>query len=217
VTETMKPSATPEQPAAGQRKPDAFARAYGWFAAQPRIGKWVVVAAAAYAGFLVFQFVVWPTTDRLNRSADRAALLLSEAANRANELPADVTERAIAFGPNSVPGREIAEKERFSNAIAAIMKKHGLSDSYGFDARPQALPGGVLPKVASEFGGTMRRTVAEVKFTSSPDTVTAILNDIDRSPFVDAITDVRLSYKDRRVTAVLSIERWGVATTGGGS
>ncbi len=216
MNDTKETSAT-QQPAAAGPRPDLFARAYAAFEPLPRAGKWIAVAVAIYAAFLVFQLVVLPLTDEFNGRADRAAELLSSAAKRAAELPDDIVDRAVAFGPNSVPGREGTEKERFSNAVAAIMKKHGVADSYGFDARPQALGGDVLPRVAGLVGGKMSRTVAELKFSSSPDTVGKIIADIDSSPFVDAITDVRLTYKDRRVTAILSIERWGVTPGGGGA
>ena len=205
MKETTQPSSAQPTAATGP-KPDVFARAYAAFTALPRVGKWVAVAAAFYIVFLLFQFVVWPVADDLNEEADRA-----------EELPSDIADRAVVFGPNSVPGREISEKERFSNAVAAIMKKHGVADAYGFDARPQALSGDVLPRVSAQYGGKMGRTVAELKFSASAETVSKILAELDSSPFVDAISDVRLVYKDRRVSAVLSIERWGVAAAGGGA
>lgn len=216
MNETSQPASAPATAATGP-KPDAFARAYTAFAALPRVGKWIAVTAAVYVVVLLFQFVVWPVSDDLNDEADRAAELLKAAGKRADELPADIADRAVVFGPNAVPGREINEKERFSNAIAAIMKKHGVADAYGFDARPLALSGEVLPRVSAQFGGSMARTSAELKFSASPETVSKIIAEIDASPFVDAITDVRLTYKDRRVNAVLSIERWGVSVKGGGA
>lgn len=207
----------PQQPARAKPSGGVFERACESFSALPRVGKWLTLAVAGYAVFLLFDFVVWPTSDRLEMRAERAASVLKAAADRAKELPGDTADRATVFGPNAVPGRDVAEKERFSKAIAAIMKTHGVADSYGFDVRPQGLPSGVLPKVAAQLGGSMRRTVAEVKFTANPDVVSAIIADIDRSPYVDAITDVRLAYKDRRVTATLSVERWGVESSRGGS
>jgi hypothetical protein len=213
VNETASP--TSQQTATA--KPGAFERAYALFAALPRVGKWIVAALALLLFSQVFQYVVRPITDDLDKRADRAAKLLAGASGRAEKLPDDVARRAVVFGPNAVPGRDVSEKERFSNAIAAIMKKHGVSDAYGFDARPLALSGDVLPRVAARFGGSMARTAAELKFSGSPETVSKVIADIDSSPFVDAITDVRLTYKDRRVSAVLSIERWGVSVKGGAS
>ncbi len=208
---------SPQQTTAAAPKAGLLTRVYAAFDSLPRIGKWIAAALALLAVSQVFRFFVIPTTQELNKRADRAALLLEAASARAEELPADIESRAVVFGPNSVPGRDIAEKERFSNAVAAIMKKHGVADAYGFDARPLALSGEVLPRVAAQFGGSMGRTAAELKFSGSPETVSKVIADIDASPFIDAITDVRLTYKDRRVSAVLSIERWGVSVKGGGS
>lgn len=208
---------TPQQAQAAAPKPGVLVRVYAAFDALPRIGKWIAAALALLVVSQVFRLVIQPVTSDLNTRADRAAQLLKAASTRAEELPEDVAGRAVVFGPNAVPGRDITEKERFSNAIAAIMKKHGVADAYGFDARPLALSGDILPRVAAQFGGSMGRTAAELKFSGSPETVSKVIADIDASPFVDAITDVRLTYKDRRVSAVLSIERWGVAVKGGAS
>jgi hypothetical protein len=193
-----------------------LASVYAAFDALPRVGKWIVAVLALLVVSQVFRFFVIPVTEDLNKRADRAALLLKAASTRAEELPADITSRAVVFGPNAVPGRDITETERFTSAVAAIMKKHGVAGAYGFDARPLTLSGEVLPRVAAQFGGRMGRTAAELKFSGSPETVSKVIADLDASPFIDAITDVRLTYKDRRVSAVLSIERWGVNVKGGG-
>jgi hypothetical protein len=189
------------------------------FEALPRVGKWIALAAIGAGVLLFFREVIGPRVEQLNTRADRTASLLEASARRANDLPSTIADRVVVYGPNSVPGREAAVKEKFANSVADILGKRGISQ-YGFDVRSsQSLAGNILPMVAAELSGTMRRTIAELKFEASGETVNGVISDLERSPEVDAITDLRLSYssKTRRVSAAVTIERWGVSPQGGGS
>jgi len=221
VNESTTPASSTESalPAAARLpRPSRSQQAVDWFATLPRVGKWIVLAGAlAFAIFLVRNLMGVRAND-MNERADRNEALLEAAVKRADSLPTSVAERAVAFGPNSVPGRESASKEKFANAVASIMGKRGVS-TYGFDVRSNSLSGDVLPKVASELNGVMARTIAEVKFEATAETVNHIISDLDRSPEIDAISDVRLTYssKTRRVSAAVTLERWGVVPRGGTS
>lgn len=216
----VEPTADAGAPPRGPKlRRDRVQQAVEWFDALPRVGKWIVLAAIGAGVLLLFRNVVWPRADALNTRADRTEALIEASVRRAEALPSSVVDRALAYGPNSVPGREAAAKDKFANAVAAIMSKRGVG-TYGFDVRSsQGLSGDVLPTVAAELNGTMARTIAELKFEASGETVNGIISDLERSPDVDAITDLRLTYsnKTKRVAAALSIERWGVSQRGGGS
>ena len=103
---------SPQQTAAAAPKPGVLARVYAAFDALPRVGKWITAALALLVVSQVFRFFVIPVTQDLNKRADRAALLLESASMRAEELSADIESRAVVFGPNALPGRDITEKER---------------------------------------------------------------------------------------------------------
>jgi hypothetical protein len=211
-TESALPAAVPSP------RPSRSQQAVDRFAALPRAGKWLVLAGALALAVYLVNNLAGVRADEMNERADRNEALLEAAVNRADALPTSVAERAIAFGPNSVPGRESASKEKFASAVASIMGKRGVS-TYGFDVRSNSLSGDVLPKVASELNGVMARTIAEVKFEATAETANQIISDLDRSPEIDAISDVRLTYssKTRRVSAAITLERWGVVPRGGAS
>jgi len=58
----------------------------------------------------------------------------------------------------------------------------------------------------------MGRTVAEVRFDASADTVSTVLTELDSSVDVDCITDLRLTYApaNKRVAVQMTLEKWGV-------
>jgi hypothetical protein len=175
------------------------------FHALPRAGRWAAVAGVLFGGFALLNNVLWPIADRLDSRADRLALVLSRAADRAEGLPDEVSEAVLAHGPNAVPRSETDGKEKLAAAIAEIFKKKGINP--GQDVRPaQSLPQAVLPEV-----------VAEIRFEGTPETVTAVLAEFEASSAIDAIGDIRLTYNPstKRVNVQVSLEKWGVLFSSG--
>lgn len=198
---------------------DLFARILDRYNALPRAARWGVIAVTGFGGFLLLDSVLWPIADDLNRSADRMQSVLNRAADRAEGLPDDVVNAAVSHGPNSVPKLEKAGKDQLANAVAEIFKKRGINQ--GQDVRAQPLPQSVLPDIASALGGTMGKSVVEVRFEGTPDTVMAVLSEFDASPSIDAIGDLRMNYNPstKRVGVQMTLEKWGViqSTARGGA
>lgn len=196
---------------------DPFERALRWFGGLPRAGRWGVTAGLLMGGFLLLDSVVWPLADTYNARADRYQSLLNKAAERANELPGEVVDAALAHGAMSVPASEEAGKEKLTAAIAEVFKKRSIN--LGQDVRPaQVLPQTVLPKLVAEKapGGRMGKSVAEIRFEGTPEQVMGILVDLESSESVDAIGDLRMNYNatTKRVNVQMSLEKWGVIPAG---
>jgi len=196
---------------------DPFERALRWFGGLPRAGRWGVAAGLLMGGFLLLDSVIWPLADTYNARADRYQLLLNKAAERANELPGEVVDAALAHGAMSVPASEEAGKEKLTSAIAEVFKKRSIN--LGQDVRPaQVLPQTVLPKLVAEKapGGRMGKSVAEIRFEGTPEQVMGILVDLESSESVDAIGDLRMNYNatTKRVNVQMSLEKWGVIPAG---
>ena len=193
------------------RSRDPFERALHAYHGLPRAGRWAAIAGLALGGFFVLDSVLWPIADDMNRRADRMELVLKRAAGRASGLPNDVEQSVLSHGPNSVPKTETSGKEKLASAIADIFKKKNINP--GQDVRPaQPLPGQIMPDVASALGGTMGKTVAEVRFEASPDAALSVISDLDASPAIDAIGDLRINYNPgtKRVGVQMTLEKWGV-------
>jgi len=197
-----------------------FDRAFNQYLALPRAGRWLVLAVIGFGGFTVLDSWAWPLADKLSSRADRLEKVLQRASARADGLPRDVREAAIAYGPNAVLGDEATGKERLTALIAEVFKKRGVSQ--GQDVRPgQPLPATVAQNLGSISDAKLGKTVAELQFKATPDAVLAIIAELESSPEVDAIGDIRLDYdpKDKRVGVQMSVEKWGFLTgvAGGGA
>jgi hypothetical protein len=197
-----------------------FDRAFSQYLALPRAGRWLALAVIGFGGFTVLDSWAWPLADKLSSRADRLEKVLQRASARAEGLPRDVREAAVAFGPNAVLGDEASGKERLTSLIAEVFKKRNVSQ--GQDVRPgQPLPATVAQSLGSISDAKLGKTVAELQFKATPDAVLAIIAELESSPEVDAIGDIRLDYdpKDKRVGVQMSVEKWGFLTgvSGGGA
>jgi len=195
-------------------------RAFNGYLGLPRAGRWLVLAVIGFGGFTVLDSWAWPLADKLSSRADRLETVLQRASQRADGLPRDVREAAVAFGPNAVLGDEASGKERLTALIAEIFKKRNISQ--GQDVRPgQPLPSSIAQTLGSISDAKLGKTVAELQFKATPDAVLAIVAELEASPEVDAIGDIRLDYdpKDKRVGVQLTVEKWGFQTgaKGGGA
>ena len=197
-----------------------FDRAFSQYLALPRAGRWLALAVIGFGGFTVLDSWAWPLADKLSSRADRLEKVLQRASSRAEGLPRDVREAAVAFGPNAVLGDEASGKERLTSLIAEVFKKRNISQ--GQDVRPgQPLPATVAQSLGSISDAKLGKTVAELQFKATPDAALAIIAELESSPEVDAIGDIRLDYdpKDKRVGVQMSVEKWGFLTgvSGGGA
>ncbi len=203
---------TQAKPNSSSSDRDPFARTIAWFGTLPRAGKWGVISAALFGGFMLLDEAIWPIADRMNERSDRWEALLARASERAEGLPPEIAANAIAYGPNEVPGDEARGMTKLAAAIDAILRKKGVT-KYSQDLRrAQQLGTDVLGDIAGPLGGTMGRTVADIAFEASPDDVTAIIADLDASADIDAINDLKLTYAPatKRVAVQMSVEKWGV-------
>lgn len=209
-------SPNPQTISAGKQgqgaRPDVFERALDRYRGLPRAGRWAAIAGAVLIGFTLLDSVLWPIADDLNARADRLTTVLERASSRAEEFPEEIEASAIVHGPNAVPGREVLSKEKLASTIVSVLREKGVNQ-FGLDIRPaQPLPSTVLPEIASELGGQMGRSIADLRFEATPDVATTLVAELDKNPAIDAISDLKLTYnpQSKRVAVQMSLEKWGV-------
>ncbi len=199
---------------------DLLEQALVRYHALERASRWGVLAALALGGFYLLDGVLWKIADDMNQRSDRLEAVLQRAADRAEGLPDEVVQSALALGPVAVPKTESAGKEKLAAAIAEAFKKRSINPGQHVRSA-QSLPPNILPTIAGPLGGSMGKSVAEVRFEGSPDAVLGVLAELDSSDSIDAISDLKLNYSPltKRVTVIMSLEKWGVTrkTSRGGA
>ena len=72
---------------------------------------------------------------------------------------------------------------------------------------------GSLPGIVSS-GQHVEKVIGDIRFEATQEEVLNVIAEFESSPWIDAISNVRLSKKDGRMIRVdLSVEAWVVSTT----
>ena len=58
----------------------------------------------------------------------------------------------------------------------------------------------------------MGRLAADLRFEATPDAASAVITALDSDPAIDAISDLRITYRKdtKRVAVQMTVEKWGI-------
>lgn len=188
----------------------------------PRAGRWAVIGLAVVVAYFA---AVEPAITMYNGIASeadkRAARLASYAKERAARSNAETTiaSGVARYGIVEYPGDPEQRSVAFNKQISEIMTKHGLKEDS--TTRTAALGAGpLLGAVGSDK--RVERLVKELTFSATPEKVVAVVNDLEASPIIAAVSKVQIrvpgeSERDgRNVRASVAVEAWVVVPKGRG-
>ena len=109
------------------------------------------------------------------------------------------------------------------DVVNGILENHNITDST-INERPKVQMSGLTPDQASALGiASVDRLILEVTFEASPESVIAILAELERSPEIASVSRVkidrsisRLADDEHLVRATLTPEAWIAASSSGG-
>ena len=191
----------------------------------PRVVWWVIWAVVI---LVVYYGVIDPSlvlAEKWNLQADRIA-----AAARAGRQPVVVADQLLdsldagtsggnldyarrlaeaRLGPAIMPGRTGEQETQFDRAIEELLKRHEVEDVLLRTRSPQVLSRGSAPDIAGTQA-EIRKVVLEVRFVSTPETLTKVLADMEKSPLVVAVGKVQITRipDTTRVKCILTPETW---------
>jgi hypothetical protein len=191
------------------------------YRAWPRALQWGALAAIGIAAFLLWDSLIRPLSDDLNRQSQ---VIESNVSNiRASMAIADELKKiervAECLGPVTKPGGRAEGATDLNRIVNDVLKKHAVTNQ-SFDMRVGGkLPTGALMTVSG--GKRPERLAGDLRFTSSTDEAIAIISELESSPEIEMIKSVRMT-KDanRKVKVNLSLEAWVLpveSTKGGGA
>jgi hypothetical protein len=176
----------------------------------PRALRWAAVIAVLVAGFMLWDNTVRPLNDSVARRADGLARDVSIAQTkqswsaRMRRMPQIIT----SVGPVDVPGEADAGAEALTRTVNRLLQEYAVSDD-SLSVRPDRnLPRDVL----TQLGGGRQR-FATVKgdliFDASPQDTIAIIADLEASPEIECIRNLRITKSgNRKLKVRLGLESW---------
>ncbi len=178
----------------------------------PRAAIWAGVGVGIVAAYFG---LVEPLLDRLNRTTaraeERAAAL---AAVRRPHDSGDTAAEALAvrkFGRVELPGDPELRPVEFNRKVTDVFNARGVKD---YKSTTRRVPLGQGPMQAAYTSSErVERTIREIQFEAEPETISAIIADLEAIPEVAAISRVQLTKanaegRPRALRAVIAAEAW---------
>lgn len=185
----------------------------------PRSGQWLILFVI---GLGLFFGVVLPVLDQANawkNKADTKLARLSRSGHEAEVLSAaegEIKNGLARFGPVELPGIAKERSDALNRKIGQVLRAHGVTNH---TSSVKEMPLGSA-SFDQEFGADVRveRLVAELQFDASPETVAAVLAELEQSPEVAAVSRLQIrkgtgngqekKSASKTVKATIAVEAW---------
>jgi hypothetical protein len=189
-----------------------FASITQQFRSMNRALQWATLAAVGLGLFLLWDRLLSPASASLARQADALQARVNELRRApviVRQFKESRRDQVIALGPVATPMSESQGAIELQNAVNEVLKRHNISNQgLSFDMRTRGrLPSGAL--VTLTDNKRVDRLAGDLKFVASPEDAAAIIAELESSPIVAAINNLRMT-KDagRKLKVTLSVESW---------
>jgi hypothetical protein len=181
----------------------------------PRAGQWAVAAVLGGVLLIVWNDYVLSLAADWNEQADELLADAREAAGGERRLSRMNGLRDIiqALGPVQRPGTEAQAELALNDAVNEVLKRHRVSDD-SFNYRgPEKLPRGTLSEIL-RTSQRAERITGDLRFDAAPTEAIAIIAELEASPTIEAVSDVRMTLQGGRqkVRVDLTVESWIVSS-----
>ncbi len=183
----------------------------------PRAAKWLLSAALVVG---VYFGVVEPVIDATARVDSSADLIESRLEQEADLMSQDQNRATLvrALGTPALPDEDVGRRAAFQTAVDGVFAEHGVPSK---EQTEQTAP----VRLGDEHRGLidadqqLERIELLLRFEATPETISAIVADLEASDSVTAVTQLKMDRRARRsrddnsrlVGAQLGVETWLIA------
>ncbi|MHC4082222.1 MAG: hypothetical protein ACYS15_14915 [Planctomycetota bacterium] len=181
----------------------------------PRAGQWAIAAGVGVVLLIIWNDYVLSQAADWNEQADELLADAREAAGGERRLARmnGLRNTIQGLGPLERPGAESQAELALNDAVNEVLKQHRVSDD-SFNYRgPEKLPRGTLAQILRS-GQRVERVTGDLRFDASPTEAIAIIAELESSPTIEAVSDVRMTLQGGRqkVRVDLTVESWIVSS-----
>ena len=180
------------------------------FRQMPRAIQWGAYAVAGTFLFIGINDYVWKQAGAWTAEADRIEMQFQsvrEGQKIASTLRS-MRDPLVAHGEIRMPDQAGEGSPALDAAVADVMNRHSIRHTY--DRRAPVTRKGSLATITG--GRDEAQTIsAELRFEASPEDATAVIAQLESSPDIEAISNVRITRitgGQRRLKVQLTLEAW---------
>jgi hypothetical protein len=185
------------------------------FSALPRAAKWALTGLVVVALYFLVIERMMDLINVINGKADISANTLSKFAASSEPQKHALETLKLGFrtfGDVDFPADQAARTGAFNSTVDRILKEQRVSNA---KSRTKNAPLGQGP-LANKLGSDQRveRVVRDIEFDATPEAITQVIADLERSPVVATVSKVQIRSVDtkdkssRQLHAALTAEAW---------
>lgn len=172
---------------------------------------------AFWASVLTLAFLVWDSTiaelaATWTAQAEQKEIQIKEL-QRPSILTSSVKNAVASFGEVELPRKKSEGASALTEAVHEILGKHRVKDDEYTRTKTNRMKSGALQGVGSS-GEHVEQVIGDIRFEATQEEVLHVISELESSPWIDTISNVRLTKQEGRMIRVdLSVEAWVVSTT----
>ena len=133
--------------------------------------------------------------------------------NKPNNLTSSVKKSIRSFGDVELPREKSNGATAMTDAVHTILKSNSVRNDEYTRTKSSKMRSGSLPGIAGA-GKVIEQVIGDIRFEATQENVLKVISQLESSPWIDAVSDVRLTKQDGRMIRVdLSVEAWVVASS----
>lgn len=177
-----------------------------------RAMQWAFWAAAFTLAFLIWDATVAELGATWYAEVKQKEVQIKEL-QRPTTLTSTIKNAVTSFGEVELPRKKSEGATALTEAVHEILGKHRVKNDEYTRTKTNRMKSGSLPGIVSS-GQHVEKVIGDIRFEATQEEVLNVIAEFESSPWIDAISNVRLSKKDGRMIRVdLSVEAWVVSTT----
>lgn len=187
----------------------------------PRAAQWALIAAVSILGYLAYTDYVWAIVVDWNKQADAIEMRIQDVNSKGRINIARMSPLIRGIGPVEEPQKNINDAgAALRQTINAILKRNSVSNDDFRASRAVRLPTQTLANLINGTNKRVESLSVILKFEASVNTTMAIISELESSPDIESISDVRLTKISgaKKLSVRLTMVAWvySTATSRGG-
>ncbi len=179
-------------------------------AAFPRAIQWAIWAAIGTIAFLMWDATIAEVAADWSSKAETIEMQIREV-NKPTRLTSSTKSAITAFGEVQLPREKADGASGLTTAIHEILGSSRVKDDDFKRTKTTRMRSSALPGIA-QSGQQIEQVIGDLHFEARQSDVLNVIADLESSPWIDAISSVRLTRIDERLIRVnLSLEAWVVS------
>ncbi|MBC8309898.1 MAG: hypothetical protein ISR75_01705 [Phycisphaerales bacterium] len=171
---------------------------------------------AFWAGTLTIAFLIWDATIAEMGVDWSTQVATKERQIKEIQLPTTFTSKVknaiSSFGEVELPRSKSEGAAALTEAVHNILSNHDVENDEYTRTKTSRMKSGSLPGIVSA-NEHIEQVIGDIRFEASQEEVLNVISELESSPWIDVVSDVRFTRQGGRFIRVdLSVEAWVVST-----